>query len=59
MRDSLHNRQNETREIFNKDLFTKMKSNAIYINAAGGGIHNEQNLIDALNAGSIRVHDLT
>ncbi|MEJ7740648.1 MAG: NAD(P)-dependent oxidoreductase [Chitinophagaceae bacterium] len=43
----------ETREIFNKDSFSKMKSTSIYINAARGGIHNEQDLLAALNAGSI------
>lgn len=44
---------NETREIFNKDAFNKMKSTAIFINTARGGVHNEQDLIDALNKGTI------
>ncbi|HZG26054.1 MAG TPA: D-glycerate dehydrogenase, partial [Chitinophagaceae bacterium] len=43
----------ETRGIFNKDSFSKMKPNAIFINAARGGIHNEQDLANALNAGLI------
>jgi len=43
----------ETREIFNKDSFAKMKSNSIFINTARGGIHNEPDLLDALNAGII------
>jgi glyoxylate reductase len=43
----------ETREIFNKNAFTKMKSNSIFINTARGGIHNEKDLLDALNAGNI------
>ena len=43
----------ETREIFNKDAFRKMKPVSIFINTARGGIHNEQDLIDALNKGTI------
>jgi glyoxylate reductase len=43
----------ETREIFNKNAFAKMKSNAIFINTARGAIHNETDLIHALQAGTI------
>ncbi len=43
----------ETRGIFNKNAFTKMKPGSIFINTARGGIYNEQDLLDALNAGSI------
>ncbi|HEV8284341.1 MAG TPA: D-glycerate dehydrogenase [Chitinophagaceae bacterium] len=43
----------ETRGIFNKNAFQKMKSNSIFINTARGGLHNEQDLIEALNAGNI------
>ena len=43
----------ETKEIFNKDAFNKMKSSSIFINTARGGVHNEQDLIDALNNGTI------
>ena len=43
----------ETKEIFNKDTFSKMKPGAIFINTARGGIHNEKDLIDALNNGTI------
>ena len=43
----------QTRNIFNRDSFAKMRPNSIFINAARGGIHNEQDLLDALNAGSI------
>ena len=43
----------ETKGIFNKDAFKKMKPSSIFINTARGGIHNEQDLLDALNAGSI------
>lgn len=39
---------NETKEIFNKRAFSKMKSSAIFINTARGGLHNEQDLIGAL-----------
>lgn len=38
----------ETKELFNHKTFTKMKPSAIFINAARGGIHNEQDLIEAL-----------
>ena len=43
----------ETREIFNKDAFSKMRPGSIFINTARGGIHNEEDLIDALNKGTI------
>lgn len=43
----------ETKERFNMDAFRQMKSTAIFINAARGGIHNEQHLISALNSGII------
>ena len=38
----------QTRGIFNKDAFSKMKRKAIFINTARGGIHNEADLINAL-----------
>ena len=38
----------ETKEIFNAKAFNKMKSSAIFINTARGGIHNEKDLTDAL-----------
>jgi len=43
----------ETKEIFNKEAFSKMKPVSIFINTARGGIHNEKDLIDALNSGTI------
>ncbi|NLU95214.1 2-hydroxyacid dehydrogenase [Chitinophaga sp. Ak27] len=43
----------ETKEKFNKDTFAKMKPSAIFINAARGGIHNETDLIAALETGQI------
>jgi glyoxylate reductase len=39
----------ETKGIFNKSAFSKMKSNAIFINTSRGGVHNEPDLIEALN----------
>jgi glyoxylate reductase len=42
-----------TREKFNGDAFAKMKPSSIFINAARGGIHNEEDLIKALQNQSI------
>jgi glyoxylate reductase len=51
---SVHSALNdETKGIFNKNAFSKMKPNSIFINTARGAIHNEQDLADALNAGTI------
>ena len=44
---------NETRNVFNKNAFTKMKPGSIFINTARGGIHNENDLVEALNTGTI------
>ena len=38
----------ETRGIFNKDAFSKMKDTAIFINTARGPVHNEEDLYQAL-----------
>lgn len=38
----------ENRHIFNKEVFSKMKSSAYFINCARGAIVNEQDLADAL-----------
>ena len=43
----------ETKGIFNKNSFSKMKTNSIFVNTARGSIHNEQDLLDALDAGII------
>src|SRR5450432_786260 len=43
----------ETRHIFNKNAFTKMKPGSIFINTARGGIHNEPDLLEALGTGAI------
>lgn len=39
--------------LFNKSVFEKMKSNAIFINTARGGFQNEKDLFEALNSGEI------
>jgi glyoxylate reductase len=44
---------NETRGIFNQVAFSKMKRSSIFINTARGGVHNEMDLIDALNTETI------
>ena len=43
----------ETRERFNKDAFSRMKPASIFINTARGGIHNEADLVAALQQGQI------
>jgi glyoxylate reductase len=43
----------ETKGKFNKDVFSRMKSTSIFINAARGGIHNENDLTGALENGII------
>lgn len=51
---SVHtNLTSETRGIFDRTMFGKMKSTAIFINTARGGIHNEADLIFALQQGVI------
>lgn len=46
---SVHSGLSEaTKEIFNSVTFAKMKATSIFINAARGGIHNETDLIIAL-----------
>jgi glyoxylate reductase len=39
---------NETRGIFNRTAFGKMKKNAIFVNTSRGPVHNEEDLLDAL-----------
>ncbi len=43
----------ETKGLFNKTVFKKMNSHSIFINTARGGVHQEADLIDALNKGEI------
>ncbi|MCR4033359.1 MULTISPECIES: 2-hydroxyacid dehydrogenase [Flavobacterium] len=46
---SVHsNYSEENNELFNKNTFAKMKSNAIFINTARGKFQNENDLFDAL-----------
>lgn len=44
----------ETRHIFNKEAFSKMKNSAMIINIARGPLINEQDLIEALQSGQIK-----
>ncbi|XP_041641557.1 glyoxylate reductase/hydroxypyruvate reductase b [Cheilinus undulatus] len=43
----------ETKEICNKNLFSKMKNNAIFINTSRGGVVNQDDLYEALSTGQI------
>jgi len=43
----------ETKDKFNLDVFKQMKPEAIFINTARGAIHNEKDLIEALEEGFI------
>jgi glyoxylate reductase len=51
---SVHaNLSSQTRGVFNMDAFSKMKRSVIFINTARGAIHNETDLIEALQKGLI------
>ncbi|XP_046900666.1 glyoxylate reductase/hydroxypyruvate reductase b [Hypomesus transpacificus] len=43
----------ETKEICNKNLFSKMKNTSIFINTSRGGVVNQQDLYEALSMGQI------
>ncbi|XP_072319531.1 glyoxylate reductase/hydroxypyruvate reductase [Eucyclogobius newberryi] len=43
----------ETKEICNKDLFSKMKNTSIFINTSRGGVVHQEDLYDALSSGQI------
>ncbi len=43
----------ETRGAFNKNAFEKMKPTSIFINTSRGSVHNEEDLMDALQSGKI------
>lgn len=43
----------ETRNMFNKESISKMKNDAVVLNMARGGIVNEQDMYEALKAGTI------
>jgi glyoxylate reductase len=44
---------NDTKGIFNRDAFACMKPTAIFINTARGAVHNEADLLEALQKGII------
>ncbi|KAL7635557.1 UNVERIFIED_CONTAM: hypothetical protein RMT77_014626 [Armadillidium vulgare] len=48
----------DTKEIFNKDSFARMKENAIVINVSRGGVIEQNALMDALKSGRIRAAGL-
>lgn len=51
---SVHaNLSDETREVFNRDTFAKMKPSAIFINTARGRLHQEDDLREAIETGVI------
>jgi glyoxylate reductase len=51
---SVHCSLNEnTRGFFNRSAFSGMKKSAIFVNTSRGPVHNEKDLIEALNSGSI------
>ena len=43
----------QSREMFNKETFAKMRDSAYFINTARGGVVNEQDLCDALQSGKL------
>lgn len=43
----------ETKGVFNRDAFSHMKPTSIFINTSRGAVHNEQDLLEALNHGTI------
>lgn len=43
----------ETRGLFNREVFNQMKPSSIFINTSRGGVHNEADLIEALTKGAI------
>ncbi|XP_070544273.1 glyoxylate reductase/hydroxypyruvate reductase-like isoform X2 [Ptychodera flava] len=48
----------ETHGLFNMDTFSKMKSSAIFINTSRGPLVNQDDLLDALESGTIRAAGL-
>lgn len=43
----------QSKEMFNKDTFSKMKDGVFFINTARGGVVNERDLVNALNTGKL------
>ncbi|CAF4878612.1 unnamed protein product [Pieris macdunnoughi] len=48
----------ETKEMFNRNAFKKMKNSAVFINTSRGGIVDQNALIEALQNGTIRAAGL-
>eukprot|EP00794_Sanderia_malayensis_P016921 gene16921-18627_t len=48
----------ETRRMFNKSLFAKMKKTAIFINTSRGDVVNQADLVEALQEGTIKAAGL-
>lgn len=51
---TLTNLTDETRGMYNRSFFSKMKKNAVFINTSRGGVVNQDDLYDALKNGVIR-----
>lgn len=43
----------ETRHMFHKDLFNKMKKNAVFVNISRGEVVKQEDLIEALKSNTI------
>ena len=43
----------QSKEMFNKETFSKMKDGVFFINTARGGVVNERDLVNALNTGKL------
>ncbi len=48
----------ETKGMFNRDVFKKMKKSAVFINTSRGGLVNQEDLYEALKNGDIRAAGL-
>ncbi|KAL1414809.1 hypothetical protein MTO96_007266 [Rhipicephalus appendiculatus] len=51
---TLTNLTDETRHMYNKSFFPKMKKTAVFVNCSRGGVVNQDDLYDALKNGVIR-----
>lgn len=52
------NLSDETKGIFNKNAFSIMKPNAVFVNTSRGGVVNQEDLYEALKNGQIRAAGL-
>lgn len=48
----------ETKGLFNKDVFSRMKPGSTFLNTSRGGLYVEADLLDALNTGHLRAAGL-